>query len=127
MHFGNEIKKYFGFLEDAGFKKRSYHISGTMCDESYVFKRRNVKIEIEFNSCADPYDINRFDPQNNWHINVYSDIDGGHENLAYSKLFSPDDLENLRNQVLSYEFKDVVRQIEIYSDFIKRNLERIVR
>ncbi len=126
MTFLQEVKQYFKFLTDAGFRKRAYFISGSMCDEAYVYKRKNIKIEIEFNSCANPYDIYNFDSDQNWYINIYMDIGDTHENLAYCELFPSGELETLREQILSYEYKNVNRQLEIYANFIKSNFNLIL-
>ncbi len=132
MIFAYEIKTHFQFLSDAKFRKRKWHIVDSMCDESYVFKRKNIQFEIEFSSqvSADenPRDLDALIKNNDshWHINLYLDIDNTHENLAFSSLFPIEEMEHLRNELLLYELKDVNRQIEIYAMFIKRHLDIIL-
>ena len=132
MVFSKRIKTYFKFLSDAGFRKRKYHIVDSRSDETYVFKRKNVQLEVEFSLCVNVFDfpktveqiINSIDTS--WHINLYLDIDDKHENIAFSEMFPNEELEALRTKLLAYEFKNVDRQLEIYAEFIERHLNDIL-
>ena len=129
MVFVKSIGSLFKFLTEAGFRKRKYHIADSMCDESYVFKRKNVCLEIELNFCTDEaQNIERImsNIDNSWHINFYVDIDSSHENLLFCNLFEQEELAQLREQLLDYEFMNVQKQLEIYADFIKRHLDMIL-
>ena len=103
-----------------------------MCDESYVFKRKNVQMEIELSFCTNTFEISQSieditkNTDNKWHINFYIDFYDNHENLVFCNLFDKEECEELQKQLLAYEFKNVEKQLEMYADFVKRHLDMIM-
>lgn len=125
MQFKKTVLHYFAFLKDYGFKMRGYFIKDELGAESFVFRKKWIKLYIDF------YPFTSADVQNNsnnaisWKVFVNLEHQGKEVNILNSKIFSKEVVAQIRDKIDNVNQAEIEKILIVYSDFIRENINSI--
>ncbi len=126
MQFKKTVLHYFAFLKDYGFKMRGCFIKGELGAESFVFRKKDIKLYVDFYPFnPTPAEINNVIISWKVFVNIVHNK-GKEVNILNSKVFSKESTDEVKEKLNRLNQVELENILTTYSDFVRENINLIL-